>query len=50
MSQGIGIQHTYTALRNKPAFVECLNFVRRVAGSILGRLRSEDIFLRLLHL
>ena len=29
--------------------VECLTFVRRVAGSTLGRVRSEDIFLRLLH-
>ena len=29
--------------------VECWIFVRRVAGSILGRVRSEDIFLRLLH-
>ena len=29
--------------------VECWIFVQRVAGSILGRVRSEDIFLRLLH-
>ena len=29
--------------------VECWIFVRRVAGSILGRVRSEDIFLHLLH-
>ena len=27
--------------------VECWIFVRRVAGSILGRVRTEDIFLRL---
>ena len=30
--------------------VECRIFVRRVAGSILGRVRTEDIFLHLLHL
>ena len=30
--------------------LECWIFVRRVAGSILGRVRTEDIFLRLLHL
>ena len=30
--------------------VECWILVRRVAGSILGRVRSEDIFLHLLHL
>ena len=29
--------------------VECWIFVRRVAGSILGRVRSEDIFLHLSH-
>ena len=30
--------------------VECWIFVRRVASSILGRVRTEDSFLRLLHL
>ena len=28
---------------------ECWNFVRRVAGAILGRVRTEAIFLHLLH-
>ena len=29
--------------------VECWTFVRKVAGSILGRVRIKDIFLHLLH-
>ena len=29
--------------------VECWTFVRSVTGSILGRVRTEDFFLHLLH-